>query len=66
MRKLILIVNIEKEKYDFNSPTDYQTLLLQCKKFNASVNQVLIDVNSKIVYAYSDDSIKGRVNDITA
>jgi len=57
MRKLILIVNIEKEEYDFNSASDYQDLLLQCKKFNPSINQVLIDVNSKIAYGYSDDSI---------
>ena len=60
MKHLQLIVEIKEEKYNYTRES-YDNLLLEIKKVNPIVTQLLIDTSTKRIYCYSNKELNNLI-----
>jgi len=60
MKQLQLIVEIKEEEYEYTKE-QYNYLLVEARKENPRINQLLIDVKNKRVYCYSEKNINNLI-----
>jgi len=60
MKQPQLIIEINNEEYNYSKEA-YNNLLIQVRKEEPLVNQLLISVNSKRVYCYIDNKLNNLI-----
>uniref|UniRef100_A0A6M3JQG9 Uncharacterized protein n=1 Tax=viral metagenome TaxID=1070528 RepID=A0A6M3JQG9_9ZZZZ len=63
MKQLQLVVEIKEEVYDYTRE-EYSNLLMQARKVNPRINQLLIDTEKKLAYCYSNTNT--NINNLIA